>query len=113
MVAKRGLSVTTYVIFPRPTEPISISDAFLVYVIAENTERGLVSAKRMSQALTLNPSLYQAKGTGPSTDGLDDVILKKALGPNSNVKNIGKSKSGNLSKISIHRKYRFAEILIR
>jgi hypothetical protein len=88
LVAKRGLSVTTYVIFPRPTEPISISDAFLVYVIAENTERGLVSAKRMSQALTLNPSLYQAKGTGPSTDGLDDVILKKALGPNSNVKNI-------------------------
>ena len=44
----------------------------------------------MSQALTLSPSLYQAKGTGPSTDGLDDVILKKALGPNSNVKNIGK-----------------------
>ena len=66
------------------------SKSFLVYVIAENTERGLVSAKRMSQALTLSPSLYQAKGTGPSTDGLDDVILKKALGPNSNVKNIGK-----------------------
>ena len=64
--------------------------SFSVYVIAENTERGLVSAKRMSQALTLSPSLYQAKGTGPSTDGLDDVILKKALGPNSNVKNIGK-----------------------
>ena len=90
---------------PSSTELISISNAFLVYVIAENTERGLVSAKRMSQALTLNPSLYQAKGTGPSTDGLNDVILKGAVGPNSNVKNIGKSKSGNLSKMSIHRKY--------
>ena len=79
-----------------------LSNTFLVYVIAENTERGLVSAKRMSQALTLNPSLYQAKGTGPSTDGLDDVVLKGGFGLNSNIKNIGKSKFENKLKVLIH-----------
>ena len=63
----------------------------------------------MSQALTLNPSLYQAKGTGPSTDGLDDVVLKGGFGLNSNIKNIGKSKFENKLKVSIHQNCWFAE----
>lgn len=50
---------------------------FPVFVIAENTKKGLVSAKRMSQAMTLIPQLYQVTGQGESNDvGSLDVELK-------------------------------------
>lgn len=53
---------------------------YKIFVIAENTEKGLVSSKRMSQAMTLMPQLYKTKGTGPSTDdvlaGLEDIQIR-------------------------------------
>ena len=49
----------------------------IVFVIAENTKKGLVSAKRMSQAMTLIPQLYRVTGQGESNDvGSLDVELK-------------------------------------
>lgn len=51
--------------------------SFKVFVIAENTQKGLVSAKRMSQAMTLIPQLYQVKGQGETNDVKElDVELK-------------------------------------
>ena len=56
---------------------MSLISIFLVFVIAENTQKGLVSAKRMSQAMTLIPQLYQVKGQGESNDVKElDVELK-------------------------------------
>ena len=47
-------------------------------MIAENTEKGLVSAKRMSQAMTLVPQLYQVKGQGESNDPQVELKMKGA-----------------------------------
>jgi len=50
---------------------------YKIFVIAENTKKGLVSAKRMSQAMTLIPQLYRVTGQGESNDvGSLDVELK-------------------------------------
>ena len=52
-----------------------------MYVIAQNTERGLVSAKRMSQPVALNPTLYRASGKGP--DSPDGQVVLKGVGTGS------------------------------
>lgn len=54
---------------------------YKVYVIAQNTERGLVSAKRMSQPVALNPTLYRATGKGP--DSPDGQVVLKGVGTGS------------------------------